>query len=48
MHDLSAFFPREAKSLTKEERVKALRTLIFLKEKRDKSIKSKTCIDESP
>ena len=29
LHDMSAFFPRDPKSLTREERVKALSTLIF-------------------
>ena len=48
MHDLSAFFPRDAQSLTREERIKVLRTLIFLKKKRDSSIKSRKCIDGSP
>ena len=48
MHDMSAFIPRHAKTLTSEEKRKALRTLIFLKEKRDKRIKSRTCIDGSP
>ena len=48
MHDLEAFIPRDPKSLTREERLKALRTLIFLKEKNDKSIKSRCCMDGSP
>ena len=48
MHDMDAFFPRDVKSLEREEKRKALRTLIFLKEKRDETIKSRTCIDGSP
>ena len=48
MHDLSAFIPMDIKDLTREDRIKALRTLIFLKQKRDDSIKSRTCIDGSP
>ncbi len=39
LHDMSAFFPRDPKSLTREERVKALSSLIFLKEKRSKESK---------
>ena len=38
LHDMSAFFPRDPRSLSREERVKALSSLIFLKEKRDASI----------
>lgn len=34
LHDMETFFPRHAGSLTKEERVRALASLIFLKEKR--------------
>ena len=45
LHDMSSFFPRDAKSLTREERISALRTLIFLKEKHDGNIKSRTCVD---
>ena len=48
MHDMSAFFPRDAKSLSREERIKALRSIIFVKEKQDKSIKTRACIDGSP
>ena len=40
MHDMEAFFPRDVKSLEREEKRKALRTLIFLKEKRDETTKS--------
>ena len=45
MHDMDMFFPRDVKSLSRKEKQKALRTLIFLKEKRDETIKSHTCID---
>ena len=48
LHDMSSFFPRDAKTLTREERIKALRTLIFLKEKKSGVVKSRTCIDGSP
>jgi predicted protein tyrosine phosphatase len=33
LHDMDTFFPRDPKSLTREERIKALSSLIFLKEK---------------
>ena len=33
LHDLNVFFPRDPKSLSREERIKALSSLIFLKEK---------------
>ena len=39
LHDMSLFFPRDAKTLTKEERVKAPGTLVFLKEKRTVAVK---------
>ena len=48
LHDMSSFIPRSAKSLTRDERINALRTLIFLKEKRSGDVKTRTCIDGSP
>ena len=48
MHNMSAFFPRDAKSLSREERIKALRSIIFVKKKWDKMIKTRACIDGSP
>ena len=48
MHTMPAFFPREAESLSREERKKALFALISLKEKRDDSIKSRMCVDGLP
>ena len=48
LHDMSAFFPRDPKSLTREERVKALSSLIFLKEKRSGKIKGRQCINGAP
>lgn len=48
MHGKSAFIPRHTKSLSLEEKRRALRTLIFVKEKRDQRIKSRTYIDGSP
>ena len=48
MHDIRAFFPRDPKSLTRQERQRALRSIIFMKEKRDKSIKTRACINRAP
>ena len=48
LHNISAFFPRDPKSLTREERIKALYSLIFLKEKRCGKIKSRQCINGAP
>jgi len=48
LHDMSCFFQRDPKSLTREERVKALSSLIFLKEKRSKEIKARSCINGAP
>ena len=41
LHDMSAFFPRDPKSLTREERIKALSSLIFLKQKRTGQVKGR-------
>jgi hypothetical protein len=48
MHDLQAFFPRDPKTMTREQRIKALSSLIFLKEKASGEIKSRTCINGAP
>lgn len=48
LHEMNTFSPREARSLTKEERIKALSSLIFLKEKSNGDIKGRTCINRSP
>ena len=48
MHDMSAFFPRDPKSLSRLEKQRALRSIIFVKEKRDKSIKTRACINGAP
>ena len=39
LHDMSCFFPRDPKSLTREERIK---------EKRSKEIKARSCINGPP
>lgn len=48
MHDLQAFFPRDPTTMTKEQRRNALASLIFLKEKSNGEIKSRTCINGAP
>ena len=48
MHDLQAFFPRDPKTMTKQQRIQALSSLIFLKEKANGEIKSRTCINGAP
>eukprot|EP00956_Cyclotella_meneghiniana_P014156 scaffold21075_cov96-Cyclotella_meneghiniana.AAC.1 len=48
MHDLQAFFPRDAKTMTREERTMALSSLIFLKEKANGDIKARACINGAP
>ena len=45
MHDLNVFVPVEAGSLTREQKAKALQSLLMLKEKRDKTVKSRLLAD---
>jgi hypothetical protein len=45
LHDMETFFPRDPKSLTREERIRALSSLIFLKEKSNGKIKGRTCVN---
>jgi hypothetical protein len=45
MHDMDVFCPVARELLTKEERTKALISLMFLKEKRDQSMKAQMCAD---
>jgi hypothetical protein len=44
-HDLSVFVPVDGKKLSREERKAALASLIFLKEKRDGTVKARACAD---
>jgi hypothetical protein len=48
LHDMKTFFPRDPKTLTREERRKALSSLIFLKEKESGEVKGRTCINGAP
>jgi hypothetical protein len=45
MHDMDMFHPVARELLTKEERMKALSSLLFLNEKRDQSVKAQMCAD---
>eukprot|EP00804_Cyclotella_cryptica_P030533 CCRYP_020167-RC/>CCRYP_020167-RC protein AED:0.22 eAED:0.15 QI:0/-1/0/1/-1/0/1/0/594 len=45
---MRTFFPRDPKTLTREERRKALSSLIFLKEKDTGEVKGRTCINGAP
>jgi hypothetical protein len=45
MHGMNVFCPVEVESLTYDEKKKALSSLMFLKEKRDSSVKVRMCAD---
>ena len=45
LHDRKVMFPKNAKRLTREERLAALNYLMFLKEKRNGDIKGRGCAD---
>ena len=45
MHNMSMFRPIELKSLTNDDKKKALSSLMFLKEKRDSLVKVCMCAD---
>jgi hypothetical protein len=48
LHDMETFFPRDPRTLTREERIRALSSLIFIKEKSNGDIKGRTCINGAP
>jgi hypothetical protein len=45
MHDMNVFRPIKVESLTYDKKKKALSLLMFLKEKRDSSVKARMCAD---
>jgi len=45
LHERNALLPKKKEDMTYEERKKVLRYLMFLKEKRDRSIKARGCAD---
>jgi hypothetical protein len=48
LHNMDTFIPCDPKGLTKEERRKALSSLIFLKEKANGDMESWTCVNGAP
>jgi len=46
MHDMNVFRPIEVESPTYDEKKEALSSLMFLKEKRDSSVKARMCADK--
>merc|ERR1712127_855965 len=48
IHDMDGFTPKHWHQLTKEERVRALKYLMYLKEKRDGKVKGRGCADGRP
>ena len=48
LKDMDTFFPMDAETLTKEQRAKAISSLMFLKEKRDGTIKGRACAIGTP
>ncbi len=46
MHDMEVFHPVTKDSLTKEERTKAVTSLMFFKEKRDHLVKARMCTNQ--
>ena len=48
IHDMDGFTPKHWHQLTKEERVRALKYLMYLKEKRDRKVKGRGCADRRP
>jgi hypothetical protein len=45
LHDMETFKPVDGSKLTKEEKAKAIASLMFLKEKRDGTVKGRACAD---
>ena len=45
LHDMIAFYPMDASKLTREQKIKTIASLMFLKEKRDGEIKARQCAD---
>ena len=45
LDDMDTFKPLDANSMTAEQRQTALRLINLIKEKRDKSLKGRTCVD---
>jgi hypothetical protein len=48
LHDMVTFFPIDPTTVTKEQRTKAISSLMFLKEKRNGDVKGRACADGRP
>ena len=48
MHDKHVFAPKKASDMTRQEKLEALRSVIFLKKKRCGQIKGRLCADRRP
>ena len=48
LKDMDTFFPMNVNELTKEQRTRAISSLMFLKEKRDGTIKGRACAIGTP
>mmetsp|Transcript_26617 Transcript_26617/g.41320 ORF Transcript_26617/g.41320 Transcript_26617/m.41320 type:complete len:590 (+) Transcript_26617:1688-3457(+) len=48
LEDMNTFEPQHAQKLTREQRSEALRIINLIKEKRDDSLKGRTCVDGRP
>ena len=48
LKDMDTFFPMNGDELTKEQRTRAISSLMFLKEKRDGTIKGRACAIGTP
>ena len=47
LHDQKCWIPRDPTTLTRKERVTALSTVVFMKEKRDGKLKTRSCVNGS-
>jgi hypothetical protein len=48
LHDMVTFFPLDPSTITREQRARAIASLMFLKEKRNGDIKGRACADGRP
>ena len=48
LEDMNTFEPQQAQKLTHQQRIEALRIINLIKEKRDNTLKGRTCVDGRP
>ncbi|KAL7509413.1 hypothetical protein ACHAXN_008345, partial [Cyclotella atomus] len=48
LHDMVTFFPLDPSTIMREQRARAIASLMFLKEKRNRDIKGRACADGRP